>query len=54
MVSTAIEYNISKYGEFGGAGVDLADGYLEPSISLKSSVEVASGTGTYDDPYVIQ
>ena len=42
-----------NYGSLYGNNVKNSGSY-RPSIALKPSVIVTSGTGTYDNPYVIQ
>ena len=53
LVSDSYEYGINEYGTIDYYMVNQANGF-RASISLKPSVVVTSGTGKYDDPYVIQ
>ena len=46
-------YNIAPIGYFTDNSVNSSSG-LRVSISLKPNTVLASGTGTYDDPYVVE
>ena len=52
--TSAYEYLVYSYGYFYHTGAVYANYSLRSSVSLKSNTTVSSGTGTYDDPYVIQ
>ena len=52
--STSNVYSVIKYGSGGNPPLDEADQYgVRPSLNLKSSVKIISGTGTKVDPFTI-